>query len=337
MTIYDIAKEAGVSPSTVSRVINNKKGINEETRKRVQKVLSQYNYIRNETARGLSVQSTNTIGILLEDIRISHHTDAVYVIEQEMTRKGYTCITFNTGRTSQHREKCIKMLDQRRVDGAILIGSMFATKEMEKILKVHLTDIPIVIANGYLDLPNIYGVLIDEEQGITECMKYLSDRGYNRPAFVKNEDTPSTRSKLKGFLSGTAKLGIPKKEAIVVDANIPDSDPVLTVKCGKKVTEQLIKQYPEIDSIVYSVDLLAVGGIFALREMRISVPDKVGIIGIDNTLYGQICQPSLTTLDNRMVEMSKNASRILLDVLEGNQTSHKIMLFTNIVERESTR
>lgn len=337
MTIYDIAKEAGVSPSTVSRVINNKKGINEETRRRVQRLLQENNYIRNETARGLSMQSTKIIGILLEDIRISHHTESVYVIEQEMTRKGYTCITFSTGPTTQQRARCLQILEQRRVDGAILMGSMFETEEMAELLKTHLSGIPVVIANGWLDLPNVYGVLVDEEHGVEDCVAYLSRMGYQRPAFVRADGTPSTQHKLKGFLNGVSRLGISKKEAVVCDGAGNGTNPAMTVETGKMVTERLVKGHPEIDSIIYAVDLLAVGGLARLEEMGIAVPERIGVMGIDNTLYGQICRPTLTTLDNRLVETSKNASRILLETLEKNEPSHKIMLFTDIVERESTR
>ena len=96
-TIYDIAKEAGVSASTVSRVVNNKPGINEKTRKKVQQLLEKYNYIPNEAARGLVTQSSRIIGILIEDIRVFHHTESAYVIEQEMTRLGYSCLSLCTG------------------------------------------------------------------------------------------------------------------------------------------------------------------------------------------------------------------------------------------------
>lgn len=103
-TIYDIAKEAGVSASTVSRVVNNKPGVNENTRKKVQQLLEKYNYIPNEAARGLVTQSSRIIGILIEDIRVVHHTESAYVIEQEMTRLGYTCITLSTGRIRKRRQ-----------------------------------------------------------------------------------------------------------------------------------------------------------------------------------------------------------------------------------------
>jgi LacI family transcriptional regulator len=337
MTIYDIAKVAGVSPSTVSRVINNKKGINEETRRRVQQLLEENNYIRNDTARGLSMQSSKIIGILLEDIRSSHHTESVYVIEQEMTRRGYTCIILSTGRTSEQKQKCVEILEQRRVDGAIFIGSMFETKEMSALLETHLSKIPIVIANGYLDLPNVYGVMVDEEKGVEDCVEYLAGLGYKKPAFVRSEETPSGQHKVDGFIKGLEKLGSSKEEAVVYNILCEDANPALTLEQGSQVTEQLIKEHPQVDAIIYLVDLLAIGGLMKLEELGIKVPQQIGVLGIDNTLYGRICKPSLTTLNNKLVETSKNASRILLEALEKNETSHKIMLFTDIVERDSTR
>lgn len=337
MTIYDIAKAAGVSPSTVSRVINNKKGINEETRRRVQQLLEENNYIRNDTARGLSTQSTKIIGILLEDIRSSHHTESVYVIEQEMTRRGYTCIILSTGRTSEQKKNSVEILEQRRVDGAIFIGSMFEAKEMSELLKTHLSNIPIVIANGYLDLPNVYGVVVDEEKGVEDCVKYLAGLGYKMPAFVKSEDTPSGQHKVDGFIKGVERLGYSPKEAIIYNVLCEDGNPELTLEHGSQITEQLIREHPEVDSIIYLVDLLAIGGLMRLEELGIKVPHQIGVLGIDNTLYGRICKPSLTTLNNKLVETSKNASRILLEALEKNETSHKFMLFTDIVERDSTR
>ena len=173
MTIYDIAREAGVSASTVSRVINNKPGIKESTRKKVQKLLDEYNYTPDVAARGLVMQASKFIGILIEDIRVSHHTESAYVIEQEMTRQGYTCITFSTGADSKRKAQYIEILEQRRVEGAIFIGSMFGTEAVRQSVEQHLSNTPVVIVNGALDLPNTYSVLIDEERGTEECVALL--------------------------------------------------------------------------------------------------------------------------------------------------------------------
>lgn len=156
MTIYDIAREAGVSASTVSRVINHKPGIKESTRQRVQELLERYHYTPDISARGLVTQASRFIGILIEDIRVEHHTESAYVLEQAMTARGYTCITFSTGPQPERKAQYIQILEQRRVEGVFLIGSMFGTPEVRQSVAQHMHGIPVVLVNGQLD--HQYGI-----------------------------------------------------------------------------------------------------------------------------------------------------------------------------------
>lgn len=336
MTIYDIAKAAGVSASTVSRVINDKPGINEETRKRIKKLLQEYNYSPNEAARGLVMQSSKIIGILIEDIRVEHHTESAYVIEQEMTKLGYTCITLSTGHSVERKVEYIKILEQRRVEGVILMGSMFGTDAVAEGIREHLANVPVAIVNGYLDLPNVYGVLIDEKHGVEECVSLLAGKGRRNLAFAWDSMTPSNQNKMNGFMAGMQNLGTEQNQALIYDASSEETGPERVIKRGKEVTRTILKEHPDIQGILYSVDLLAIGGLEALAEAGIPVPAQVAVMGVDNTLYGKICTPKLSTLDNKLVETSKNASRVLLEALHGDEVSHKIMLFAEIIERETT-
>ena len=150
MTIYDIAKLAGVSASTVSRVANNKPGIKEETRRQIQALLDEYDYQPNETARGLVNQSSRMIGILITDIRYAHHVDIAYYIEQEMEKQGYCSLIVNTGLSDEKKVQAIKMLSQRQVDGVILVGSTFQCDAVKTALASCFKKEPVVITNGYL-------------------------------------------------------------------------------------------------------------------------------------------------------------------------------------------
>lgn len=338
-TIYDIAKEAGVSASTVSRVVNNKPGVNENTRKKVQQLLEKYNYIPNEAARGLVTQSSRIIGILIEDIRVVHHTESAYVIEQEMTRLGYTCITLSTGPDPKKKAEYIRHLEQRRVEGAILMGSMFGTSEVEESIHEHLSGIPIVIVNGYLNLPNVYSVIADEERGIEECVELLASKGRKNIAFVMDAETPSNNSKKRGFMTAMMRQGIPSEKQLLYQADwegVSLSDPRNTILRGAEATRRLLQENPQVDAIVYCVDLLAIGGIHEMESQGIAVPEQIAVMGVDNTIYGEICRPQLSTLDNKLVEVSRNASGILLNALEKKEVSKRMMLYTEIIEREST-
>ena len=333
MTIYDIAKQAGVSASTVSRVINNKPGINAQTRKRVQKLLNENHYTPNEAARGLVMQSSKIIGILIEDLRIEHHTESAYVIEQEMTALGYTCITLSTGRRDEKKADYIRILEQRRVDGAILMGSMFETEAVKKSIKEHLPDVPVAIVNGYLDLPNVYGILIDEERGVKDCAELMFKKGKKHLVMAVDSDTPSNRNYLRAMLEqGIAKEDIPFYTAV----NKEFTNPRDVRAAGAKLTEQILTERPETDGIIYTTDLLAVGGLEAAKKMGKRIPQDLAIMGIDNTMYGEIVTPKLSSLDNKLVEVSQNASRAILDALDKKEVSHKVMLLTDIKERETT-
>lgn len=335
MTIYDIAQKAGVSASTVSRVINNKPGIKENTRRRVQKLLEEYNYTPDIAARGLATQASRFIGILIEDIRVSHHTESAYVIEQEMTRRGYTCITFSTGMAPERKAQYIRILEQRRVEGVILIGSMFMAEEVRQSLQQHLPDTPAVLVNGVMDLPNTYSVLIDEERGTEDCVTMLIEKGRRRLAYLMDVTTPSNLKKRRGFCTGMLRSGLASGEDRVFTASGEETSPRAAIDRGRRATGRLLETMPDADGIVCATDLLAIGCLRELQARGIAVPAQVAVVGADNTLYGQLCTPALTTMDNKMAEVSLSAARILLDVLEGRPVNRKLMLFTEIIERES--
>ena len=328
-----------MSASTVSRVVNHKPGIREETRKKVAELLEKYQYIPNEAARGLVTQASRIIGILIEDIRVSHHTESAYVIEQEMTRRGYTCITLSTGTDPKKKADYIRILEQRRVEGVILMGSMFGTPKVRESLIKHLPNVPTAIVNGWLDLPGVYSVIADEERGMEQCVQLLAGKGKRMIVYVQDQDTPSNRSKLRGYRRGMEELGIPQEKQPVYYAHAgweKDLDPERTMNLGDEITEKILEQVPQAEGIIYSVDLLAIGGLKAMGRRGVRVPQQIAVIGADNTLYGKICTPQLTTLDNKLVEVSRNASRVLLSALEGNADPRQILLLTAIIERETT-
>lgn len=330
MTIYDIAKEAGVAASTVSRVINNKPGIKAETRKRVQELLRKYNYTPDAAARGLVMQSTKMVGILIVDIRVTHHIDSAFVIEQELTRRGYCCITMSTGPADERKAEYIRILEQRRVEGVILMGSMFSTEAVKQSIREHLPKVPVVIVNGYLDLPNVSGVIVDEDAGVTQCVQLLSGKGKRKIAFILDSDSPANRRKQQGYYDGIIKIGGTEKDFLMYEAEES------SLKGGYNATVQVLKDHPDVQGIIYSIDLVAVGGVRAAYDMGYRVPEDLGLVGIDNSLYGEICMPKLTTLNNKLEELSETAAGILREGLEGKPQNKKLMLFSEIIEREST-
>lgn len=329
MTIYDIAKLAGVSASTVSRVINNKPGIKESTREKVKQLLKEHNYTPDENARGLVNKTTRMIGIMVVDIRSAHHTDLAYVVENYLRERGYCAIIINAGSGEEQMVEGIQILEQRRVDGVLFVGSMFQNETVKRGIAEHLSGIPVVIANGYLELPNVYGVLVDECDGVKRCVDLLIKRGKSHIAYIGTVESPSSQAKIQGYKEEIRLNGTAQESPLIVEANANEED-------GYRVTKTVLQEHPEVDGIIYSEDIIAAGAIRAYWDMGYKIPEDKALVGIDNTIYGELTFPKLTSLDNKMTEMAYEAARILIEVIEGRTSVKKLMLFSDIIEREST-
>ena len=255
MTIYDIAKEAGVSAATVSRVINNRPGIKESTREKVRSILEEHNFSVSATARSLVSQSSMMIGILISDIRNLHYTEGAYIIEKQMLKSGYCSIIMNTGTAGNEMASAIKTLSQRRVDGIVLIGSSFANDDVRSAICTYMKDTPFVIENGRINLDNVSEILADDKKGAYDAASYLLGRGRRHLAFINSNNTPSNSLKIEGFLSAVGDDGI------LIDG-VPDS-----YDGGYEATRDLLQKYPKVDGIIYAVDILAVGGSRAILDM----------------------------------------------------------------------
>ena len=334
MTIYDIAQEAGVSASTVSRVLNNKKGVNAKTRQQIEALLRKYNFEPNASAQGLVCQASRLIGILMSDIRTQHHSESAFYIENQLQKHGYSCMIMNTGFSDKKREEGIRLMASRRVEAVVMIGSTFQSEPIKRCIQKYLKNMPVVLENGFLDLPNVYGVITDERGGIADCLEYLYRQGRKAPFFVNMNDTPSNRLKIEGFCSVWAahnpNQSDPPVYSIDPDPRMDDWD-----NCFKS-TKKMLQEHPETDCLIYATDLLANAGERALLEMHYKIPEQIAIIGVDNSIYSKLSYPRLTTLDNKMSELSMMCATILVHLLNNEPVANKTMIMTEIIYGETT-
>lgn len=326
MTIYDIAREAGVSASTVSRVINDKPGVNRQTRERIRALLAEHRYVPNEAARGLVTQSSRLVGVLVADIRNQHHIEGAYYIAQELARLGYCALVLNTGGSDEERAAGIRMLETRKAEAAVLMGSIFQTEAVRDAIACSLPEAPVFMLNGEMDLPNVYSVLSDDRAGTADCVAYLAERGRKRVAFLVDQPTPSSRLKQLGYEEGAARADM---RALVV-SGVEGS-----VEGGYTAAKALLAGHPDVDGLICSLDIIACGAMRAIADSGRRVPQDVAVIGTDNSVYCDICTPRLTSLNTMVFESGVAIAHKLVDCLEGRSTNKKTMLFTSIVERES--
>ena len=328
MTIYDIAKEAGVSITTVSRVINGKSGIKESTRLKVQKVLDKYDYVPSLSAKGLVMKCTYIVTILMADIRDEHYTATAYMIEQEMSKYGYSCLLCSTGNNPDKMIHYLKAMAQRQVDGMILIGSIFQNDKIKETIKRHLSNIPIVMANGYLDLPNISGILCDERLGMIQAVEYLIDKGHSYIAYIKDSNTPSGQIKKMGYIEGMTRNGL--------QANVLIEESENTFEAGKKVTQRILNSSENVTAIIYGEDLTAIGGLSTIYRRDGAGTRRVAVIGFNNSSYAQMSSPTLTSIDNKLPAMGAKAAQTLREMMQEKEVVSQALLISELIVREST-
>jgi LacI family transcriptional regulator len=328
VTIYDIAKEAEVSGSTVSRVMNGKAGVNRETREKVQALLDKYHFFANETARGLVNQSPRMMGILIADIRNTHYSDGAYLIAQECARYGYCSLIFNTGDDDASKVEYLRILSARRVDGIAMIGSTYQCDAVRDAVSLYFPDKPVAIANGYLDMPHAYGVLADEESGIFSCVKLLQEKGKRRIVYVTGTDTPSNRNKLAGYEKGMRLLyGMEPEVWQAGGAGYQE---------GYGTTRRILTESKGVDAVIYAVDLLAAGGIRAVLDSGLRIPTDIALVGVDNSRYAYVTTPKLTSLDTKLSDLSLTCARVLVNAVSHEDGAKRMVVFSSIVERETT-
>lgn len=329
MTIYDIAKEAGVSISTVSRVLNHKAGIKPATREKVQQVLDKYNYQPSPAAKGLADKSSQTVALITQDIRDTHFSSTVYTVEQELKKRGYSCYLINTGKTQAERLACLETAMHKQVEGVILIGSTYEEKYMQRGIARYLSETPVVMANGYLPLPNVCGIICDGKLGIAEAVAHLAAKGHERIAYIGGVHTASARAKLVGYQEEMAKLGLP---ALIVDSKGNGE-----MDGGEIYTRECLETFPGITAIVYERDIMAVGGYHVAEDLGLAIPEDISIIGFDNSEYAQVLRPELTSVDDKIGIMGTKCVQSLFEMFDNGTTVGQMMLIPELIIRESTR
>ena len=285
MTIYEIAREAGVSASSVSRVINNKPGVNKQMREKIQQLLEKYHYVPNEAARGLVTSNSKLVGILIADIRAQHHIRGAYHIANELARHNYFCMILNTGNSDEERTACIQLLRQRQAEAAVLMGSTFRTTAVQVAIEQFLPDTPIFMMNGFIALPNVYGVLSDERWGIADCVAMLGRKGKRSIAFFVDQPTPSSALKTEGFIRGMAALGR-EESGLWIYRDVEGSQ-----NGGYETAKRLLAEHPEVDGLICSQDIIACGAMRAIQNSGRSIPADVAVIGVDLSLI-HISEPT---------------------------------------------
>lgn len=328
MNIYDIAKQAGVSIATVSRVLNDSPNVSAKTKEKVMLVIEEAGYTPNVFARGLGLNTMKMIGILCTDVSDIYYAKAVSIVENALRVRGYDSLLCSTGKELEDKKKYIELLLAKRVDALILIGSTFKEETDNSHIEKVASEVPTIIINGLIDVPNTYCVTCDEYQAVYDNVQALVHKGHLRILYLYDVETYSGRQKLEGYKKALKDLGLP-------------IDPSLIVKVSKdmpsivEVTNTLLNKDISFSAVITSEDQLAIGSMHALLKRGYRVPEDVAIIGFNNSLLCECTLPNLTSIDNMVETLCTTAVNTLTDVFDGKTVTSKMTLSAKLVERDT--
>jgi LacI family transcriptional regulator len=329
VTIKDVALESGVNISTVSRALNNAYGVNDETRKHVMEVARRIKYRPNYVARGLVTGRSQTIGLVVSDIRNPFFAEVARGAEDAAHRAGRDVVLCNSDLNAEKQMGYFDSLLAKRVDG-IVMNSVAALSRAQQD-QLWAAGLPIVLLNRSSGYRRFSSVLGDNLAGGEIAGNYLIDLGHTKVGHITGPRAHGNLTdRAKGFLKVFHDRGLPKPEVICGKH---------TFAGGYKSANQLLGPDRKITAIFAGNDVLAFGCIRAAIEKGIRIPDDLSIIGFDNVEISQITNPPLTTIDQPKYEIGKAAIEMLLKMMakDGIREPEHRTIGVRLIERQSCR
>jgi len=324
-TIVDVARAAGVSPATVSRVLNNSHPVSPRTRERVLQAVTSLHYHPNALARSLLKRRTAILGVLVPDVSNPYYSVILRGIEDEARLRGYSVLVCNTDRDPSRQVQSLRTLRERRADGVIVAGGQL-DKAAVDLLKG--TDMAVAAIGRHL-VP-VPSVRVDNVAAALEATRYLLSLGHRRIAIITGPTGSLTASdRLEGYQRALTEAAIPLRREYVVEGGF-------RVEGGYAGAKRLLTLSAPPTAILAGNDHMAFGAIRALHEMGLRVPQDVSIVGFDDTLVAQYTVPALTTVAIPMYDLGRKAASVLFTRLEGRRTPMVTVLSTELRIREST-
>jgi LacI family transcriptional regulator len=313
VSIKDIAKQAGVSISTVSYALNGSNKVTDETRSKILAIAKELNYVPNAAARTLKKRESKILGVFLTDFSGDVYGDLLSGMKSVCNAQGYDLIVCS-GKQS-HR-----MLPERMIDGAVILDHTFASEElMQYADRGH----KIVVLDRELDHPNINQVLLDNKAGATLAMEYLIEQGHTKIYVVTGpEGSFDSAQRLK------AVRQVSEREANVEWIEITGD---FEKSGGERAAERIIQEYTQPVGVFCLNDEMAIGMCDRLADSELNIGQEIDIIGFDNIELSKYVQPRLVTIDYSKRKWGALAAEQLIKIIAGEPVDHE-RIYVTLVE-----
>lgn len=330
VTMADVAKVAGVSAQTVSRVLREPDSCTPHTRERVHAAIRATKYVQNLAASHLASNRSMTVAVVLPLIAASIFAETVQGLSDVLLPEGYQIIIGHTDYDPMREEALVRSLLGRRPDAFFLVGTRHT--ETTRELLAH-ANVPVIESWSWTDEPIDQLVGFSNHDALVETVAYAKSKGYVRPAFAALLQPGDHRAqeRLDGYREGMAMHYPGQPERTILDQDMP-----YRLTTGSTLLNKALAAYPDSDLLVFSSDLFATGALLSCQRMGIKVPAQLAIIGFGDYEMAKEMVPSLTTVAVPTTRIGSEAAQLILQRLRGVQdTPGKLNLGFQLVKRDS--
>ncbi|MBM2840927.1 MAG: lacI-type protein [Bacteroidetes bacterium] len=327
ITIKDVAREAGVSIATVSRVFNNIGPVGADTRSRVRSVARQLKYIPNAVGRSLSMKRTDAIGLLLPDLFGEFFSEVLRGSDQRAQQSHYHLVVSSSHNNKEEIHAALTMM-RGRVDGLVIMSPHIDAHTLNENLPASL---PVVLLNSYIDDDSFDSLNIDNFGGAFEMVQHLLQHGYRRIAIIKGiEQNLDAAERLRGYHAAIEKGGGERNSKLEVSGSFSEAS-------GYDAVKELLSTSPRPRAIFASNDSMAIGALSALRDEGVQVPGEIALAGFDDVPIASYLTPSLTSVHVGIHSFGIRAIETVLNAVREKNSHRKnqIVLKTTLSLRES--
>ena len=315
VSMKDISSACGVSVATVSKALNNHEDVGAETKRRIREVAKQMGYFPNSAAKALKTNRTQNLGVLFEEDDHSGLTHDYFAcvldsLKSAAEERGYDITFINSCRTRPNRMSFLEHCRYRGFDGVIIVCVNFLDPE---VLELVNSDIPTVTIDHLFN--NTCAIMSDNVKGMRDLLHYIYDMGHRRIAYIHGTDSSVAQRRLASFYKTVAELGLDIPDEYILPAAYRDT------KAAYAATEKLLDLKQKPTCILYPDDFACYGGINAISERGMRVPDDVSVAGFDGIRIARHIEPKLTTLKQDTELLGRRAAEKVISLIEQPKTT----------------
>ena len=325
VTIGMVAQAAGVSASTVSRILNGTAVVSDVKKLAIDNAIAELNFVPNPIARGLAGGRTFSIGVVTQALDSPFYGTAMRAIEDSLLPAGYNALFVSGHWDAKAEANCIGVLQSRRVDGIIVLTGRLT----DQALKVYAKTQPLVVTGRTLKAPGLFTLNFDNFEGGRIATQHLIQLGHRRIAFIAgNADHPDATERLRGYRAALKAASIPFESAMVVPGEYHELS-------GLQAVERLIETGHRFTAIFAANDQMAVGAALGLQKRSLRVPQDVSVVGFDDLATSQYASPPLSSVQQSAYELGRLAALAMLQLLSKTKPTAQVPA-PRLIQRESS-